>query len=73
MDETKTDVQTVALDYAVVQRILPKIVGNGEAFEKWLDEFRSLCSNHGLNMSAKVLKDIIDRGNQQMKYYQFFC
>lgn len=73
MDETKTDAQTVALDYAVVQRILPKIVGNGEAFEKWLEEFRSLCSNHGLNMSAKVLKDIIDRGNQQMKYYQFFC
>lgn len=73
MDETKTDPQTVALDYAVVQRILPKIAGNGEAFEKWLDEFRSLCSNHGLNMSAKVLKDIIDRGNQQMKYYQFFC
>ena len=73
MDETKTDAQTVALDYAVAQRILPKIVGNGETFEKWLDEFRSLCSNHGLNISAKILKDIIDRGNQQMKYYQFFC
>lgn len=72
MDETKTDAQTVALDYAVVQRLLPKIAGNGETFEKWLDEFRSLCSNHGLNMSAKTLKDIIDRGNQEMKYYKFF-
>ncbi len=72
-DETKTSAEFVALDYAVAQRILPKIVGNGEAFEKWLDDFRSFCSNHELNMSAKILKDIIDRGNQKMKYYEFFC
>lgn len=73
MDETQTVAATVALDYAVVQRILPKILGNGEDFEKWLEEFRSLCSNNGLNISAKMLKDIIECGNQQMKYYQFFC
>ncbi len=73
LDETKTDAETVALDYAIAQRILPKIVGNGEAFEKWLDELRGFCSSEGLNMSAKLLRDIIDRGNQQMKYYQFFC
>lgn len=73
MDETKTNADIVALDYAVAQRILPKMLGNGEVFEKWLEEFRSLCSSHGLNMSAKLLKDIIERGNQQMKYYQFFC
>ena len=72
LDETKTDAETVALDYAIAQRILPKIVGNGEAFEKWLDELRVFCSGEGLNMSAKILRDIIDRGNQQMKYYQFF-
>lgn len=72
-DETKTSAEVVALDYAIAQRILPKIAGNGETFEKWLDEFRALCSNHELNMSAKILKDIIDCGNQQMKYYQFFC
>ena len=73
MDETRTDAETVALDYAVAQRILPKIAGNGENFENWLNEFRSLCSSDGLNMSAKILQDIVERGNQQMKYYQFFC
>lgn len=72
-DETETDASIVALDYAVAQRILPKILGNGEEFERWLEEFKSLCSGHGLNISAKLLRDIIDRGNQQMKYYQFFC
>lgn len=73
MDDTKTAVTTIALDYAIVQRILPKIIGNGEEFEKWLKEFSSLCSSNGLNTSAAILKDIIERGNQQMKYYQFFC
>lgn len=73
MDETKTAAEIVALDYAVAQRILPKFVGNGEPFEKWLEDFRSLCSSFGLNMSAEIIRDIIDRGNQQMKYYQFFC
>lgn len=73
MDDTKTAATTIALDYAIAQRILPKIVGNGEEFEKWLKEFSSLCSSNGLNTSATMLKDIIERGNQQMKYYQFFC
>lgn len=73
MDDTKTAAPTIALDYAIAQRILPKIGGNGEEFEKWLKEFSSLCSSNGLNTSAAIVKDIIERGNQQMKYYQFFC
>ena len=73
MDDTKTVAPTIALDYAIAQRILPKIEGNGEEFEKWLKEFSSLCSSNGLNTSAAIVKDIIERGNQQMKYYQFFC
>ena len=73
MDDTKTAAPTIALDYAIAQRILPKIGGNGEEFEKWLKEFSSLCSSNGLNTSAAIVKDIIERGNKQMKYYQFFC
>ena len=73
MDDTKTAAHTIALDYAIAQRILPKIGGNGEEFEKWLKEFSGLCSSNGLNTSAAIVKDIIERGNQQMKYYQFFC
>lgn len=73
MDDTKTAAPTIALDYAIAQRFLPKIGGNGEEFEKWLKEFSSLCSSNGLNTSAAIVKDIIERGNQQMKYYQFFC
>lgn len=72
MDDTKTAPETIALDYAIAQRLLPKLTGNGQDFEKWLGEFRSLCSSNGLNTSAAIIKDIIERGNQNMKYYQFF-
>ncbi|MGI6255525.1 MAG: hypothetical protein ACOYJZ_07800 [Acutalibacter sp.] len=71
-DETTPDPEVLALDYAVAQRLLPKIQGSGEAFEKWLGELRNLCSSHGLDLSASLLQDMVERGNRQMKYYQFF-
>ena len=46
-----------------------KRISDLEAILKKLYEDRVF----GLNMSATMLKDIIERGNQQMKYYQFFC
>lgn len=72
IDDTKTAPAIIALDYAIAQRILPKIAGSGDEFEKWLKEFGGLCSSNGLNLSATIVKGITDRGNQQMKYYQFF-
>lgn len=72
-DETGTEPEIIALDYAVVQRILPKLTGHGDSYKQWLEELRSLCSSRGLNRSAEKLKDMLFRGNQQMNYYQFFC
>lgn len=63
----------VALDYAIAQKVLPKIQGHGEDFERWLDELRGILNKNDLNMSAKIVKDITERGVQQMKYFQFFA
>lgn len=63
----------VALDYAIAQKILPKIQGHGDDYEKWLDELRSILNTKDLNVSAKIVKDISERGSQQMKYFQFFA
>lgn len=63
----------VALDYAIAQKVLPKIQGHGDEYEKWLEELRAILNTHDLNMSAKIVKDIMERGNQQMKYFQFFA
>jgi hypothetical protein len=70
--ERSTKAEIVALDYAVAQRILPKITGSGEAFRTWLEELKSICDKHGLYKSAGILTNIISHGDGQMKYYQFF-
>lgn len=71
-DEYGNDASIVALDYAVAQKVLPRIVGNGDEFAKWLEELRNICNNNYLNISATLLKDMISRGKTQMGYYQFF-
>lgn len=72
MDSFGTDAEIVALDYAIAQKILPKISGTGE-LEEWLGRLLELFRNNGLSISARILEDILQRGNQQrMKYYQFF-
>lgn len=63
----------VALDYAIAQKVLPKIQGHGDDYEKWLDDLRTILNSNDLNMSAKIVKDITERSSQQMKYFQFFA
>ena len=75
----------IALDYAIAQRILPKMAGNGEAFEQVLRGLLDICRGTGqgsdeknnrkdsLDLCADILEDMIRRGDQQMKYYQFFA
>lgn len=62
----------VALDYAVAQRVLPKIVGSGEEFREQLEGLCQFCKKEELSNSTQVLEEIIAQGDKQMKYYQFF-
>lgn len=71
-DEYGNTPNLVALDYAVAQKILPKIIGSGDEYESWLEEIKTYCDNKGLSYSAELLMSIVNRGNRQMKYYQFF-
>jgi MoxR-like ATPase len=71
-DDTKIEPDIIALDYAISQRILPRISGSGDEFEEWLNDLKVLCNNNGLIKSAGLIDEMIIRGNQQMNYYQFF-
>lgn len=72
-EEDRPGTATVAaIDRAVAQKILPHIVGNGEAFEKWLVEFSSLLESYGLMKCKAEVDRILTTGNAQMKYYRFF-
>lgn len=62
----------IALDYAVVQKILPRISGAGEEYKSWLEELKEYCKNQHLTNSQDMLDSIISRGDRQMKYYEYF-
>lgn len=68
-----TDASIVALDYAVAQRILPHINGNGEKYGDRLKEIQKFCSDKNLRISAEVISDIIKNGEDSMQYFQFFA
>ncbi|MCF0132194.1 MAG: hypothetical protein HUJ71_10680 [Pseudobutyrivibrio sp.] len=71
-DDFGNDPSIVALDFAVSQKILPKIEGNGEEFGQWLMDFKEILSSNMMMNSVGILEDIINRGNKSMNYYSFF-
>ncbi len=70
--ENGIDQTIIALDYAVAQRLLPKINGSGITYKGHLGDLREICEKNNLLKCAKILKDIIDRGQDTMNYYQYF-
>ncbi|MBO4401823.1 MAG: AAA family ATPase [Selenomonadaceae bacterium] len=62
-----------ALDYAVAQKILPKIQGSDDKFKAWLLDFQKTCAAYKLARSEKILQRIIERGEKNLGYYRFFA
>lgn len=71
-DENGTNASVVALDYAIAQKILPKINGNGDSYLKFLEGLKAICREANLSKTETMLEGIIFKGNKNMKYYQFF-
>ena len=71
-DRYKRDPAVIALDYAVSQEILPKIDGYGDEYAEWLNEFMEKCDENLLFESSRILKDIITKGDANMRYFKFF-
>lgn len=63
----------IGLDYAVSQKLLPKISGNGESYKKWLsDELFNKLEKHNMLKSKFKVADILDSGERRMNYFQYF-
>lgn len=60
-----------AMDYAVAQRLLPRINGNGPRYRERLDELASYLRSHDLNLSLRLLENILSRGELEMDFYRF--
>ena len=61
-----------AIDYAVMQKLLPSISLVGEKYGERLIELRNILETNDLTRSAQMLQTMIDRGNASMNLYSFF-
>ena len=60
----------VALDYAISQKILPCISGNGKQYGEFLNGLMNICKENQLIKSAGIIAKIIDRSEHG--FYGFF-
>lgn len=72
-DPVKRPTNTIALDFAILQKVLPKINGYGEDYRLWLEEFSEICKRSELDKTREAIKKIIKKGSANMEYYQFFA
>ena len=58
------------LDYAVAQKILPLVGGNGKHMEQLVKDLKNACDS-SLPRSAELIQNMIDR--RENGFYQFFA
>ncbi len=66
------DASTIALDYAISQRMLTQINGSGKEYEDKLKVLNDLFTKNNLFKSETVLTGILERG-KDLKYFKFFA
>ena len=70
-DEPNTLAREKALDFAVVQKLLPKIDGYYSVYERFFDSLKQLCKEYNLNMTEDAVIKIIDVQERNMGYCQY--
>lgn len=73
MREFSTDDDLLAIDYAILQLILPLLRGHGKSFGKRLEKLRDVLIDSDLDRSVSYMDTIISNGNADLNTYDFFC
>ncbi|MBC2459083.1 hypothetical protein [Clostridium beijerinckii] len=63
----------VALDYAVAQKLLPKVSGYGDEYRKFLKDTEEKFDKNNMMKCKNIIDKIIKKGDANMQYYQFFA
>ena len=71
LNQDNSDV--IALDYAVLQFVLPQIKGNGNKFKNRLESLLNIFQDNKLKKSADYLEHMIRYGEDELHTYDFFC
>ncbi|MBS6520171.1 MAG: hypothetical protein KH359_05815 [Clostridiales bacterium] len=61
-----------AVDYAIAQKLLPIIDGNGSRYLEFLENIQKLCQEQRLSKSEKIISKIIKNGKQEHNYFNYF-
>lgn len=65
--------EVTALDWAIIQHVLPQVRGHGNKFGNRLITLKKRLEDHGLEMSAEYLDQMISYGQNDLHSYEFFC
>lgn len=71
IDEDNSDL--IALDFAVLQFLLPQIRGNGVKFKSRLVALLNVLNENKLRRSENYLDKMIKYGEDELHTYDFFC
>lgn len=61
----------IATDYAVMQKLLPKINCRLKLYEKFLHEFIRICNNHYLDKTKNAIEEMMRNAERNMGYCQY--
>ena len=70
-DEPDALAREKALDFAIVQKLLPKINGYYTNYERFFDSMKQLCKEYNLNMTDEAITKIIEAQGRNMGYCQY--
>lgn len=72
MDRDTPETKFAPLDYALSQKILPTINGNGENYRMLIDDLLKECTTQNMPVSAKHLERMKRVAENNMGFFQFF-
>ena len=61
----------IAIDYAVVQKLLPKVNGYYSDYEQFFKSIRQLCEKYNLNKTLSAIEKIEESQGHNMGYCQY--
>lgn len=70
--EEERDPGLIALDYAVLQRMMPRLHGSSELFRSQLCLLNTFFKENEMHFCQRKLEKIMEAGDDSMQYYQFF-
>ena len=69
IDETSANAKHQAIDYAVMQKLLPKINGNG--YKDYLERLVKICDNNRLIKTRNSIEEMLTQAEYNLGYCQY--